>query len=304
VIRGSRRRASDPRWPKALAALEAGEEVDGVRPWLFRIARNTAIDNLRRRRPQAALEDLTEVESSAVTAPSAASEAESRAELAETVADIRELPERQGHALVMREVSALSYADIALVLSTSQAAARQLVHQARSVLHDRRSGRDMGCEAVRRAISERDGKAPRDRRLRAHLATCPDCRGFRASIDRRRSALAALAPPLAPAVAGDILGRLLDQGSGSGTSLAAGGGAAGGLAKLAGASSGAKLAAAAAAGALAVAARGGVLAAEGSARRSRRRPRGAGGAELPGRDARVPRPAARASSGRGGAGRS
>ncbi|HLL87444.1 MAG TPA: sigma factor-like helix-turn-helix DNA-binding protein [Thermoleophilaceae bacterium] len=206
---------------------------------------------------------MTEVESSAVTAPSAASEAESRAELAETVADIRELPERQGHALVMRELSALSYADSALVLSTSQAAARQLVHQARSVLHDRRSGRDMGCEAVRRAISERDGKAPCDRRLRAHLATCPDCRGFRASIDRRRSALAALAPPLAPAVAGDILGRLLDQGSGSGTSLAAGGGAAGGLAKLAGASSGAKLAAAAAAGALAVAARGGVLAAEG-----------------------------------------
>jgi RNA polymerase sigma factor (sigma-70 family) len=246
---------------KALSALEEGGPVKGVRPWLFRIAHNTAVDHLRRRRPQAALDELSEVESSTLTAPSAASEAESRAALAEAVADIRELPERQGSALIMRELSALSYADIALALSTSEAAVRQLVHQARTVLHARRTGRSVECEAVRQALSDRDGETPRDQRMRAHLAACSDCREFQSSIVRRRAALAALVPPLAPGTSDYLLRRLVGHAPHSGGGI--GGGLTGGVAKLAGTSTASQLAAGALVGAVAVVSAGGILAAAG-----------------------------------------
>ena len=247
---------------KALAALEGGEAVRGVRPWLFRIAHNASIDTLRARRPQIDLDDLAETESSTLTAPSAASEAEDRAELVQAVADIRDLPHRQAGALVMRELSGLAYAEIAAAFDTSAGNARQLVHGARSALHAARRGRDMDCEVVRLVLGEADGKTPRDRRVRAHLANCEDCRAFQRSIRTRRSALAAVVPPLAPWAAGDILGRLVERGSRSGAGLAAGGGSAvGGLAKIAGAPAAAKLAAGAAAVGTAVLA-GGFMAAD------------------------------------------
>jgi RNA polymerase sigma factor (sigma-70 family) len=207
---------------KALGALERGERVKGVRSWLFRIAHNTAIDLVRARHPQAPLDALEEIESSALTAPSAASQAQSRAEMAETVADIRGLPRRQQSALVMRELAALPYDEIAGALETSPLAARQLVHQARSALHDTRSGRDMDCETARQALGERDGRRPRDRRVRAHVAFCDACASFGQSIQERRAALTAFAPPLAPAAATEILGRLLGAGSTSSAGLAGG----------------------------------------------------------------------------------
>ena len=233
---------------KALSALEGGETVRGVRSWLFRIAYNTSIDTVRGRRPQLDLADLAETESSDLTAPSAASEAEGRAELVQAVADIQDLPDRQAGALVMRELSGLSYPDIAAALETSTGNARQLVHGARSALHAARRGRDMDCEVVRLALSEAEGRTPRDRRVRAHLARCADCRAFQRSIRTRRSALAAVVPPLAPWAATDILARLHAEGPSSGAGLAAGGGtAAGALGKIVGASGVTKLATGAAA---------------------------------------------------------
>ena len=246
----------------ALSALERGEAIRGVRPWLFRIAHNAAIDLIRVRPPRAPLDEISEIESSALTAPSAASEAQRRADLAEVVSDIRELPERQGSALIMRELSELSYAEIAGVLETSPLAARQLVHQARSLLHDNRDGRTMDCDTVRRGLGETDGTRPRDRRMRAHLAACQSCAGFGNSIRSRRSALAALVPPLAPAAASGILARLFDSNSTSGAGIAADGLTAG-AAKLAGASGIAKLAATAA-GTAVVAAVGGAVVAGGA----------------------------------------
>jgi RNA polymerase sigma factor (sigma-70 family) len=90
---------------KALSALEGDETVRGVRPWLFRLAHNASIDTVRGRRPQVDLGDLTASESSSLTVPSAASEAEGRAEFVQAVADIRDLPARRAGALIMRELS-------------------------------------------------------------------------------------------------------------------------------------------------------------------------------------------------------
>ena len=243
---------------KALTALEQGEAVRGVRPWLFRIAHNAAIDLVRSRRARTPLDEIDEIETSALTTPSAASEAQSRVALAEVVSDIRELPERQRSALVMRELSELSYAEIAAALDTSQLAARQLVHQARSRLHDQRDGRTMDCDTVRRGLGETDGRRPRDRQMRAHLAACQGCETFASSIRSRRSALAAFAPPLAPLAASDILAGLIESSSTQGGGVAAGGVTAG-AAKLAGASAAAKIAGTAVVGAAAVAAVGGAV---------------------------------------------
>ena len=248
---------------KALSSLERGETVKNVRPWLFRIAHNAAIDVIRLRRPRAPLEEIEEIEASALTAPSAASQAQSREDLAEVVSDIRGLPERQGSALVMRELSELSYTEIAGALETSPLAARQLVHQARSLLHDNRAGRTMDCYAVRQALDETDGRRPRDRRIRAHLSACRDCEAYRRSIRSRRSVLAALAPPLTPAAASEIFARLFPSSSAPGAGLAAGGLTAGAV-KLAGGSGIVNAATAAAVGAVAVAAVGGAVMAGGA----------------------------------------
>ncbi len=235
---------------KALAALEDEAPVERVRPWLFRIAHNEAISLLRTRRPEVDVEELSpdQIPSS----PDAPTEAAGRAELTQLVADVQDLPERQQSALVMRELSGLSYDEIAAALETSPLACRQLVHQARSALHDQARGREMECESVRHALGDAEGRTPRNRRYKAHLTSCENCRGFQHSLRTRPTGLAAFAPPLAPAAASEILRRLLEQGSTHGGVVTAGGAVAGGVAKVAGASSAGKLAAAAAAAVVAV----------------------------------------------------
>jgi hypothetical protein len=89
----------------------------------------------------------------------------------------------------------------------------------------------MECEAARRALSERDGRLRRNRRLRAHLRACEACRGFQAAISQRRSDLRALCPPLPAVAASGLLNGLLGgTGTGGLGPLTAGltGGAAGG----------------------------------------------------------------------------
>ena len=103
---------------------------------------------LRQRRPSIPLEDAQEPEG-----PSANQQAEERLRLRELVADLGSLPERQRGALVMRELSGLSYSEIGSAFGTSSAAAKQTVYEARSALHEIAGGREMDCEAVRQALS-------------------------------------------------------------------------------------------------------------------------------------------------------
>ena len=201
---------------KALRALPRRDCDAPVRPWLYRIAHNEAIDILRRRRAHAPLED-----GQGPAFPSADEEAAGRERLAELVADLRSLPPRQRSALVMRELSGLDYDEIALALGTSPAAARQTVFEARSALHACRSGRDTACAAVQRALSDGDRRRRRGRALRAHLRSCDDCMRFARAIPRRSDDLALLPPLFLPGAAGGLalVGGIL------GGAGAAGGGA-------------------------------------------------------------------------------
>ncbi len=201
----------------AYTALCASERDLAVRPWLFRIAHNEAISVLRRRHPEDELVDVHESLDSDVERT-----AEERERLCILVADLQALPERQRAVLLMRELSGLSIAEIAGALSVSSGAAKQTLFEARSSLHEFAKGRAMECEAVRRAISDRDGRVLRGRGLRAHLRDCAGCRDFHALIETRAADLHALAPPLPATLASATLARLLANGGGGGHAAGAG----------------------------------------------------------------------------------
>ncbi|MDQ6749588.1 MAG: RNA polymerase sigma factor [Actinomycetota bacterium] len=229
----------------ALVALRRDQRDAPLRPWLYRIAHNEAISLLRRRRPEDA---FSEGSGPASASASAQDVAEERARLALLLADLRELPERQRGALVMRELSGLSHEDAALALGISVGAAKQTVFEARRSLAEFSEGRAMACEEICRTVSDGDGRALRSRRVRAHLRDCAGCAAFAAAIPARAADLRALAPPLPGVAAAGLLARIIGGGSGHGS-----GGAGGAVAATAGKSAGMALATKAVAGAALIA---------------------------------------------------
>jgi RNA polymerase sigma factor (sigma-70 family) len=202
----------------ALSALRARPIEGEFEPWLFRIAHNQSISTIRGR---------TRETPDADPSPAASSDdPETREELRMLVADLGALPERQRGAIVMRELSGLSFAAIGAALGTSEAGGKQLVYEARSALHDLRAGHEMSCELVRERISADDRRLLRGRKVRSHLRGCQPCQDFEHAIRRRRTALAAFAPPLAPLAAAAILGDVFGGGGGAG-GAGGGGGAVG-----------------------------------------------------------------------------
>lgn len=178
---------------KLLRALPGEDRRIVLKPWLYRIARNEAVETLRRR------PDQVEPEQEQVASPvEIAENAADRERLRRLLADIRELPERQRAALVMRELSGLGFDEIARALQTSPSTARQTLYEARLGLRQMEAGREMRCEAVTKLLSDGDGRAASRRDLRAHLRDCTICRAFREGIEGRQGQLAAIAPlPLA-----------------------------------------------------------------------------------------------------------
>ena len=116
---------------KALLALRQGDSEIELRPWLYRIVRNTALNDLRDQPPPAApLEELAEGGGSAYQ------EAARREEIADLIDRLRALPEPQRAAIVMRELEGLSHDEIAAALGISGGAARQVIYRARRALRD------------------------------------------------------------------------------------------------------------------------------------------------------------------------
>jgi RNA polymerase sigma factor (sigma-70 family) len=175
-----------------------------LRPWLYRIAHNEAIAVARRRSPASAT-GLDE-EAAALAAPD---DSEAREAFRELLGDLRELPERQRSALVLRELEGLSYAEVAGALDLSGDAARQAVFEARAALSAHREGRATACVDVRRKLTEGDGRTARTRALRAHQASCTGCEAFAEEMRGRRRALRALFP----------LPGIVAFGSGSGAAI-------------------------------------------------------------------------------------
>src|SRR3954470_18705393 len=207
-------------WIAALVALRGDRRSAPVRPWLFRIAHNAAIDVLRRKASA-----VRPIDRGLLVPVPGVDEQYARTEtMAEVVGDMRELPTNQRAALVMRELADLDYAEIAIALSTSEGNARQLVFAARDGLRESRAGRALPCESVRGVLAHADGRELRRRRLRAHLDSCQDCRSYAASVARPARKVAGWAPTPA------VLQSIFAAAGGSGATVA-GGGSFAGLAK-------------------------------------------------------------------------
>jgi RNA polymerase sigma factor (sigma-70 family) len=207
----------------ALRALPGEQREIRIKPWLYRIAHNESVSLLRRRPAHTALDEAMDVPAPGASDPVA------RDRLRQLVADLRGLPDRQRAALVMRELNDLDYGEIGSALETSPAAAKQLVYEARTGLHQIAEGREMSCDDAQRSLSAGDGRRLRGRKLRAHLRTCGGCREFEQLMKVRGRDLAALAPPLPPVAAAALL---------QGLGLGGHGGAAGAVGGLAGGATG------------------------------------------------------------------
>lgn len=199
---------------KALRALPGEDRYIRLKPWLYRIARNEAVETIRRRRDSVAIEP-ERIPSTLEIAETA----ETRERLRRLIADLAELPERQRAALTMRELGGFGFEQIAEVFDSSPPVARQTVYEARLSLRQMEAGREMDCKKVIWELSEADGRVTRRRDIQAHLRACSECRAFRDAITKRRGELGALAPLPLIASAGVLKGI-----------LGAGGGASGGLA--------------------------------------------------------------------------
>jgi RNA polymerase sigma factor (sigma-70 family) len=116
---------------KALLALRDSDKEIELRPWLYRIVRNTALNDLRDQPPPTALlhEDIDGVETPLDAA-------ERHEEINELVRRLRALPDPQRAAIVMRELEGLSHEEIAAALGMTGGAARQTIHRARRKLRD------------------------------------------------------------------------------------------------------------------------------------------------------------------------
>jgi len=116
---------------KALPALRRDDAEIDLRPWLFRIVRNTALNDLRDSPPSA------EILAEAIAGGrNPAEELERREELADLIVRLQALPEPQRAAIVMRELEGLGHDEIAAALGLTGGGARQAIYRARQALRD------------------------------------------------------------------------------------------------------------------------------------------------------------------------
>src|SRR5437588_8763447 len=155
----------------AYNAILADDRPINVRPWLYRIARNRSLNHLRR--IQAVGVDSMAVHLSENGA-STADKAHDREEFRLLMGDIQDLPETQRTALVLREMDALSYEQIAEAMETTVPSVKSLLVRARMSLAEAAQARMLTCEDVRMELGEAaEGLRRRPGALvRRHLRTC------------------------------------------------------------------------------------------------------------------------------------
>ena len=231
----------------AFNAICADDRPINARPWLYRIARNRCLNHLRR--PQHAGQDSMDVferDGGATTADTV----HTREEFRQIVADVQELPESQRTALLLREIDALSYEQIAEAMDTTVPSVKSLLVRARVSLAEAAEARLLTCEEVRVELGQvAEGLMRTTPPVRRHLRTCDRCTVFRRELRNTNRALAAVYPIGFVVVLKKFLFAKL--GAAAGGAASGGAAAAGGGAAAAGGGAAAGGAAAAGAGAMA-----------------------------------------------------
>ncbi|MBS1882796.1 MAG: sigma-70 family RNA polymerase sigma factor [Actinobacteria bacterium] len=217
----------------AYRAMLADEREINLRPWLYRIARNRCLNHLRRPSADAqeSMDMVPEVE-----AASTAEKVHNREEFRQILSDVNKLPETQRSALLLREMDALSYEEIADAMETTVPSVKSLLVRARISLAEASQARLLTCGEVRVELSEAaEGLCKVSAPVRRHVRECEECADFRSQVRSNEKMLAALFPvPALIAFKGFIASKLGLGGSSAAGGAAASGAAAGGGAAAAG----------------------------------------------------------------------
>ncbi len=182
---------------KAHAAMIADERPINVRPWLYRISRNRCLNHLRRPVPEGQDSMDVMVGEGGVTT---AERVQKREDFRALVVDVGDLPETQRTALLLREMDALSYEEIAVAMDTTIPAVKSLLVRARMSLAEATQSRQLTCGEVQLELAEAaEGLRKASGPVRHHIKRCEQCHDFRSQLRSNTKALAALAPigPLA-----------------------------------------------------------------------------------------------------------
>ncbi len=173
-----------------LRRLRDTERPITFKPWIYQIARNACIDELRRARrthevpfdPEGEAEGGPDELFSIAPGPDLA--VESKQQLEDLCGAFRGLSELHHRILVLRELEGLSYSEIGTRLGMSRPVVESTLFRARRRLAEEYeeliSGRR--CERIRAVIDAREGHTLRrlgvrdTRQLACHLAHCQPCR--------------------------------------------------------------------------------------------------------------------------------
>jgi RNA polymerase sigma factor (sigma-70 family) len=180
---------------RAHRALLRDDRAVLLGPWLFKLTRNCALDEISRVKA-----DTVPLDAPAAIAALTHSDGppelhERRVSVRDMLEGIATLPCEQRHALLRREVDGASHADIASELGITSAASRSLVSRARTNLVKRDAALDARCGEVQDQLvrAYRTGRRASAHVYR-HLAVCGDCRAYRGQLRAMRGALHVLHP--------------------------------------------------------------------------------------------------------------
>jgi RNA polymerase sigma factor (sigma-70 family) len=173
-------------------ALLADDRPINTRPWLYRIARNRCLNHLRKPRNSGQDSmDIFERDNGTSTADTV----HRREEFRQIVTDVGQLPETQRTALLLREIDALSYDQIAEAMDTTVPSVKSLLVRARVSLAEAAEARLLTCAEVRLELGQvAEGLTKTSAPVRRHLKTCKQCRVFRGELRSTTRALAAVYP--------------------------------------------------------------------------------------------------------------
>lgn len=182
----------------AYNAMLADDRPINVRPWLYRIARNRSLNHLRKQQPIGV--DSMDIHF-ADGGISTADRVHKREDFRHLMEDVTELPETQRTALLLREIDALSYEQIAEAMETTVPSVKSLLVRARVSLAEAAEARRLTCEEVREELGEvAEGIKRMSPPVRRHLRSCDRCAGFRKQLNTNNKAMAAILP-IAPLLA-------------------------------------------------------------------------------------------------------
>jgi RNA polymerase sigma factor (sigma-70 family) len=217
---------------RAYSGLRSSDRDLALRAWLFRVAHNRCVDELRKPTPPPP--EVLHLVRTSTHDPLA--EIDLRESLRRLVEDIRRLPNQQRSALLMRELAGMSYAELASSLGVSIGAVKSLLVRARLGLAQAAAARDTACAVIREQLVEAHDRGIRPTaNTRKHVRDCSGCKSFRQDLRGVSRQLAASSPAIGPL---GFLAKLLGisggggAGAGGGVALFGGGttASAGGLA--------------------------------------------------------------------------